>query len=79
MSQTISAVYENGTLILDEPLAVSNGVKVEITVVLPKNNLSEKTSAENVDESTEWTDEDLRDFSLDSFRRFEQFENEANR
>ena len=79
MSQTISAVYENGTLILDEPLAVSNGVKVEIIVVLPKNNLSEKTSAENVDESTEWTDEDLRDFSLDSFRRFEQFENEANR
>ena len=79
MSQTISAVYENGTLILDEPLAVSNGVKVEIIVVLPKNNLSEKTSAENVDESTEWTDEDLRDFSLDSFRRFEQSENEANR
>ena len=79
MSQTISAIYENGTLILDEPLAVSNGVKVEIIVVLPKNNLSEKTSAENVDESTEWTDEDLRDFSLDSFRRFEQSENEANR
>ena len=62
MSQTISAVYENGTLILDEPLAVSNGVKVEIIVVLPKNSLSEKTSAENVDESSEWTDEDLRDF-----------------
>ena len=79
MSQTISAVYENGTLILDEPLAVSNGVKVEIIIVPPKNNLSEKTSAENVDESTEWKDEDLRDFSVDTFRRFEQLENEANR
>lgn len=46
MSQTISAVYENGTLILDEPLAVSNGVKVEVIVISPKEKRSEKTSAE---------------------------------
>ena len=46
MSQTVSAVYENGTLILDEPLAVSNGVKVEVIIVPPKNILSEKTPAE---------------------------------
>ncbi len=46
MSQTISAVYENGTLILDEPLAVSNGVKVEIIVVPPKKQVQEKTPAE---------------------------------
>lgn len=46
MSQTISAVYENGTLILDEPLAVSNGVKVEIIVISPKEQTPEKTPAE---------------------------------
>ncbi|MCY7347897.1 MAG: antitoxin family protein [Pyrinomonadaceae bacterium] len=46
MSQTISAVYENGTLILSEPLAVSNGVKVEIIVVPPRNQAQEKTPAE---------------------------------
>lgn len=46
MSQTISAVYENGTLILDEPLAVSNGVKVEIIVLSPREKKREKNSAE---------------------------------
>jgi len=46
MSQTISAVYENGTLILDEPLTVSEGVKVEIIVLPPKNEKQEKTPAE---------------------------------
>ncbi len=46
MSQTISAVYENGTLILDEPLAVSEGVKVEIIVLPPKNSNSKKSPAE---------------------------------
>ena len=33
MNQTIKAVYENGTLVLDKPLAISNGSKVEIVVV----------------------------------------------
>lgn len=46
MSQTISAVYENGTLILDEPLTVSNGVKVEIIVVQPKPKEQKKTPAQ---------------------------------
>ncbi len=46
MSQTISAVYENGTLILDEPLAVSEGVKVEIIVLPPKDEKQTKTPAE---------------------------------
>ncbi len=46
MSQTISAVYENGTLILDEPLAVSNGVKVEIIIIPPKEQARKKTPAE---------------------------------
>ena len=46
MSQTISAVYENGTLILDEPLAVSNGVKVEIIIIPPKKQAREKSPAE---------------------------------
>ena len=46
MSQTISAVYENGTLILDEPLAVSNGVKVEIIVLSPKKQARKKSPAE---------------------------------
>ena len=46
MSQTISAVYENGTLILDEPLAFSEGVKVEIIVLSPKGTAQTKTPAE---------------------------------
>ncbi len=46
MSQTISAVYEKGTLILEKPLAVSEGVKVEIIVLLPKDKMQEKTPAE---------------------------------
>lgn len=50
MSQTISAVYENGTLILEKPLAVSEGVKVEIIVLLPKDKKQEKTSAEILSE-----------------------------
>ncbi|MGI8556678.1 MAG: antitoxin AF2212-like protein [Pyrinomonadaceae bacterium] len=45
MSQTISAVYENGTLILEEPLAVSEGSKVEI-VVISKSVGKKKTPAE---------------------------------
>ncbi len=46
MSQTISAVYQNGTLILDEPLAVSEGTKVEIIVLSPEDKGQEKTPAE---------------------------------
>ena len=46
MNQTISAVYENGVLILDEPLAVSDGVKVEIIVLPTENKVPEKTPAE---------------------------------
>lgn len=46
MSQTISAVYENGTLILDEPLTVSNGVKVEIIVLTTQDEQLKKTPAE---------------------------------
>ncbi|MCD9188381.1 MAG: antitoxin family protein [Pyrinomonadaceae bacterium] len=34
MSQTISAIYENETLILEKPLAVSEGSKVEVIVVV---------------------------------------------
>lgn len=52
MSQTISAVYENGTLILDEPLAISEGVKVEIIALSPKNNVQEKSPAELLAEIT---------------------------
>lgn len=50
MSQTVSAVYENGTLILDEPLAVSEGVKIEVLVFLPKDKKQEKTPAEILSE-----------------------------
>jgi len=50
MSRTISAVYENGTLILDKPLAVSEGVKVEIIVLSPKAKKPEKTPAELLEE-----------------------------
>jgi len=36
-------------------------------------------TTETIDYSDEWTDEDLKDFSLDTFRRSEQFEDEADR
>jgi len=41
MSQTVSAVYKNGTLILDKPLTVSEGVQVEIIILSPKEKTSE--------------------------------------
>ncbi|CAN5606896.1 hypothetical protein BH10ACI3_BH10ACI3_00300 [soil metagenome] len=33
MSDLIKAVYENGTLVLEEPLSLSNGSKVDVVVV----------------------------------------------
>ena len=45
MSQTISAVYEKGVLILDEPLAVSEGSKVQI-VVISKERGQKRTPAQ---------------------------------
>ncbi len=44
MNQTISAVYENGTLILEKPLAISEGSKVEILVVSKESH--KRTPAE---------------------------------
>lgn len=46
MSQTISAVYENGVLRPEKPLAVSEGVKVEIIVLSSSEKKQEKTPAE---------------------------------
>lgn len=45
MSQTISAIYENGTLILEKPLTVSEGSKVEVIVVVKERN-QKRTPAE---------------------------------
>lgn len=45
MSQTLSAIYENGTLILEKPLTVSEGSKVEVIVVI-KEKKREKSPAE---------------------------------
>jgi predicted DNA-binding antitoxin AbrB/MazE fold protein len=45
MYQNITAVYEKGTLILDEPLEISDGSEVEI-VLIERKNLSEKSPAE---------------------------------
>lgn len=45
MSQTISAVYQKGVLILDKPLAVSEGSKVEI-VVIAKEQKQKRTPAQ---------------------------------
>lgn len=36
MGQTITAVYEKGTFILNEPLSISDGSEVEILVVSKK-------------------------------------------
>ncbi len=46
MNQTVSAVYENGVLKLEEPLAVAEGAKVEIVVIASKPKSQKKTPAE---------------------------------
>lgn len=46
MSQTISAVYEKGILVLKEPLAISEGTKVKIVVVISESKKKKKTVAE---------------------------------
>jgi predicted DNA-binding antitoxin AbrB/MazE fold protein len=43
MNEKISATYENGVLILEKPLSVSEGSKVEIIVIKKK---TKKTPAE---------------------------------
>lgn len=45
MSQTISAIYEGGTLILEKPLSISEGSKVEV-VVFSKEKKDKRTVAE---------------------------------
>lgn len=50
MSQTISAIYENGVLRPGKPLAVSEGVKVEIIILAPKDKKQTKSSAEILSE-----------------------------
>jgi len=50
MSQTISAIYENGVLRPDKPLTVSDGAKVDLIVLSPKGKKTEKTSAEILSE-----------------------------
>jgi predicted DNA-binding antitoxin AbrB/MazE fold protein len=46
MSQTVTAIYENGVLILEEPLYVSEGARVEVAVRVLENKPQEKTPAE---------------------------------
>lgn len=46
MSQTISAVYKKGILVLKEPLTISEGSKVEIVVLSKKDTSQTKTPAE---------------------------------
>lgn len=46
MSQKVPAIYENGVLILEEPLYVSEGARVEVTVTVLENKPAEKTPAE---------------------------------
>ncbi len=45
MSEKVSAIYENGTLILEEPLSVSEGSKVEVFVFSEKKK-KKRTPAE---------------------------------
>ncbi len=46
MSEMIKAVYENGTLVLEEPLKITNGSKVEVLIV--ENGQSKKDSAAEI-------------------------------
>ncbi len=51
MSEKISAIYENGVLVLEKPLSVSEGSKVEI-VVFSKEKKEKRTPAEILAELT---------------------------
>jgi predicted DNA-binding antitoxin AbrB/MazE fold protein len=44
MSHTIKAIYKNGTLVLDEPLAISNGSTVNVLIVEEKQNEKSKSA-----------------------------------
>ncbi|MDQ3132570.1 MAG: DUF104 domain-containing protein [Acidobacteriota bacterium] len=46
MSQTISAIYENGVLRPEKPLTVSDGTKVEIIVLVTENSEQKKLPSE---------------------------------
>ncbi len=48
-------------------------------VMFLRERYGEKETAEIIDYSDEWSDEDLRDLSLDTFRRLEKLENESNK
>ncbi len=45
MSEKISATYENGVLVLEKPLSVSEGSKIEI-IVVSKEKKRKRTPAE---------------------------------
>ena len=46
MSQTISAIYENGVLRPDKPLKVSDGAKVQIIILVTENKKQNKLPSE---------------------------------
>ena len=48
-------------------------------VMFLRERYGEKEAVGAIDYSDEWSDEDLKDFSVDTFRRLEQFENESNK
>ncbi len=48
-------------------------------ILFMRERYGKKGAVETIDYSDEWTEEDLRDLSLDTFRRLEQFENEADK
>ena len=50
MSQTISAIYENGVLRPEKPLTVSEGAKVDLIVLSSKEKKQKKTSSEILSE-----------------------------
>ncbi len=48
-------------------------------ILFLRERYGKKGAVKTIDYSDEWTEEDLRDLSLDTFRRLEQFENEADK
>lgn len=44
MSDTLTAIYENGTLVLEEPLEISNGSKVELVIVENDKNKARRVA-----------------------------------
>ncbi len=62
-----------------DSLPTEKVAEVRDFVMFLRERYAKEGAVETIDYNDEWSDEDLRDFSLDTFRRLEKTEGEANK